>query len=439
MRVTNVFAAVLARAEARDVLHRPGPEHRVQRDQVLEAVRLGVLQHAAHAGAFELEHRLGAAFGEEPVDLRVVERQGLVREVALPGMAGDDEVLGELEDRQRRQAEEVELDQADRLDVVLVELAHRAGAARLHVERAEVGDLARRDQDAAGVHADVAHQALGLLGEREQLGDLDFVPLALLDLGRFAARIDDAVVGPLGRPLQRHRPARRRRHELGDRVDVAVAHAQHPADVAQRRLRRHRPEGGDLAHRVAPVLGLHVIDDAVAVGLAEVDVEVGHRHPLGIEEALEQQLVAERIDAGDVERVGDQRAGARAAPRAHRAAVRLRPVDEVGDDQEVARKAHLQDRLDLELEARDIARALLLADRRIGIELLQSAPRGRRARRCGSTRPSACERRRRAASRSRAAAACRGPGSCCSAWRSRPSWRARSAGRRRAPPSAPGS
>ena len=67
------------------------------------------------------------------------------------------------------------------------------------------------------------------------------------------------------------------------------------------------------------VLLLHVVDDAVAVVLAEVDVEVGHRHALRVEEALEQQVVAQRIEVGDAERVGDQRAGARAAARADRA------------------------------------------------------------------------------------------------------------------------
>ena len=37
-----------------------------------------------------------------------------------------------------------------------------------------------------------------------------------------------------------------------------------------------------------------------------------------------------------VERIGDQRAGAGAAAGADRNALRLRPLDEVGDDQEVA-------------------------------------------------------------------------------------------------------
>ena len=82
---------------------------------------------------------------------------------------------------------------------------------------------------------------------------------------------------------------------------------------------------------------LHVADHLVAPVLAEVDVEVGHRHALGIEEALEQQAEADRIEIGDGERIGDERARARAAARPDRNALRLRPFDEVGDDQEVAR------------------------------------------------------------------------------------------------------
>jgi hypothetical protein len=41
--------------------------------------------------------------------------------------------------------------------------------------------------------------------------------------------------------------------------------------------------------------------------------KIRHRDALGIEEALEQKLEADRIEIGDGERVGDERAGARAA------------------------------------------------------------------------------------------------------------------------------
>ena len=86
-----------------------------------------------------------------------------------------------------------------------------------------------------------------------------------------------------------------------------------------------------------PYFCLDVADHLFAAVLAEVDVEVGHRHAVRIEEALEQQREAQRIDVGDGQRIGDQRAGARAAARADRNVLRLRPFDEVGDDQEVAR------------------------------------------------------------------------------------------------------
>jgi len=242
MRVGHIVLAVLARAETRDVLHRAGAEHRVQREQVLDARRPRILQHALHARAFELEHRLGAALAEQLVDALVVQWQLVVVEVLVLRASRLDELLRELEDGQRRQPQEVELHQADRLDVVLVELAHRAVAAGLHVERAEVGDLARRDQHTAGVHADVARDALDARGEQQQLGDLFFGGFALLEFGRFEARVDQARVGLLGHLGQRDLLARRRRDQLRDAVDMAVAHAQHAAHVAQRGLRRIVPK-----------------------------------------------------------------------------------------------------------------------------------------------------------------------------------------------------
>ena len=138
------------------------------------------------------------------------------------------------------------------------------------------------------------------------------------------------------------------------------------------------------------VLVLDVVDDAVAVALAEVDVEVGHRHPLGVQEALEQQVVLQRVEVGDLERIRHQRAGAGTPARPHRAAVVLGPVDEVAHDQEVAREPHLQDGVDLELQPLHVARHLLVALRRVRVEVRASAPSSPRARRSGSTRRSAC-------------------------------------------------
>ncbi len=96
------------------------------------------------------------------------------------------------------------------------------------------------------------------------------------------------------------------------------------------------------------------------MGFAEVDVEVGHRYALGIEEALEQQVQLDRVEVGDGQRPGDDAAGARSAARPDRDVIGLGPFDEVGDDQEVAGKAHAGDDVDLEIEPFAICGLLIL-------------------------------------------------------------------------------
>ena len=150
---------------------------------------------------------------------------------------------------------------------------------------------------------------------------------------------------------QRDRIGRVVGDELAELVDLPVGHLQHAADVAQHGACLQLAVGDDLRDAIGAVLLLDVADDLVAAVLAEVDVEVRHRHALGIQEALEQQAEAQGIEVGDGERPGDDRPGARAAPRSHRDAVGFRPLDEVGDDQEVAGVFHLRDDVDLEGEA----------------------------------------------------------------------------------------
>ena len=88
---------------------------------------------------------------------------------------------------------------------------------------------------------------------------------------------------------------------------------EHATGVTDRGAGEHRAEGDDLGDPVPPVLLGHVVDDAVASGDGEVDVHVRHRFAARIEEALEEQVVAHRVDVGDLERVGGDRAR-RAAP-----------------------------------------------------------------------------------------------------------------------------
>ena len=122
---------------------------------------------------------------------------------------------------------------------------------------------------------------------------------------------------------ERHRIGRVHRDQLAQPVDLAIGHLQHAPDIAAHRARLQLAEGDDLRHLVLAVSALDIVDHFVAPVLAEVDVEVRHRHAVGIEEALEQQIEAQRIEVGDGERIGDERARARAAPRPDRDAAAI--------------------------------------------------------------------------------------------------------------------
>ena len=102
-----------------------------------------------------------------------------------------------------------------------------------------------------------------------------------------ARRLQSRLVGD-GRG-ERHRLRGILRDQLAQLVDLPIRHFQHAADVAQHAARLQGAEGDDLRDLVAAVFLLHVADHLVAAVLAEVDVEVRHRHAFRIEEALEQQ------------------------------------------------------------------------------------------------------------------------------------------------------
>ena len=258
------------------------------------------------------------------------------RSIATPSV-GLDQLDRLAQDRQVGQAQEVELQQAQRLDRVHLELGHQPVRVGRLLERHELGQRLAADHDPGGMGRGVAGDALELLGQAEQPADLR-VGGHLAQGGRRLqglVELDAELVGD----------------GLGDPVDLAVAHAQDPADVADRGPGEHRAEGDDLGHVVLAVLAPDVGDDLLAPAVLEVDVDIGHRHPVGVEEALERQLVQDRIDRRDAQGVGHDRAR-RAAPAGRLDALLAGEPDEVGHDQEVARVAHRRDHAELVVEPR---------------------------------------------------------------------------------------
>ena len=244
---------------------------------------------------------------------------------------------------------------------------------------AEYGDVIPErplaDHDSRRVLARVSRQPLELAALVEQLADARVLLVERLELRLDLERLGDGVA--LGGRLARD--------EVGDLLGLGRRDADAARDVLHDALALELREGRDLTDARLAVLLLDVQDDLVAPVHAEVDIEVRHAHALGIEEALEQQAVGDRVEVGDSQRVRDERPRPGAAARAHRDAVLLGVADEVPDDEEVPGELHLRDDVELALEASLVRRSvhrLALPARAPGSEC--AGPLGRRG---GSSPP----------------------------------------------------
>src|ERR1035437_5729756 len=303
---------------------------RVQRDQIFETLRLGFSQNLAHPAALELEDAVGLPFLENLIRLGIVERNAIDVELFARGPLDLGDRVGD--ERQRAQAEEVHLQQTDALDLLHGPLG-RDFVARPLVERRIFGDRLGRDNDARGVDRGVARHPLETPGDAQQLLDAR--------IGLFH-RLEGLAF--LKGFLERH--VERRGNLLGDLVHVGERHLQHATDVADHRLRLHRAERDDLRDVLAAVLARDVVDHFAAPPLAEIDVDVGQRHALRVQEALEDQIEIEWVDVGDAQAIGDEAAGRRPAARPDRDALLAGVADEVPHDQEVPGVLHLLDHVD---------------------------------------------------------------------------------------------
>ena len=201
--------------------------------------------------------------------------------------------------------EEVHLQEAEVHDVVHPDLRHDLLVGALLLERDHLDQRLRTDDDAGRVDGVRPRQPL------ERSREVD-------DLLRDRVRVDG--LAQLGAGLERvleHLPRPFRDH-LREAVDDAVRDVEHAPGIADRGAGGHRREGDDLRDAVAAVLLGDVVDDAVAARDGEVDVHVRQVLARRVQEPLEEQPVAHRIDVGDLEAVGGERAGGRAAARARR-------------------------------------------------------------------------------------------------------------------------
>ena len=144
-----------------------------------------------------------------------------------------------------------------------------------------------------------------------------------------------------------HSQARTRPESASSVVDFE---AERLADLARGGAAAVGDDVGGHGRAELAVALVDVLDDALAlVAAGQVDIDVGPLAALFGEEALEEQVHADRIDGGDAERVADGAVGGRAAPL-RQDAVFAAEAHDVPDDEEVAGQMQLFDQRQLALD-----------------------------------------------------------------------------------------
>ena len=231
------------------------------------------------------------------VDRLVVERDP--REVDRLAVDLGDLLDAVLDRREHPEAEQVDLEEAGVGARVLVPLADLAAGHRRRLDGDELDERPRGDHHPAGVLRDVARQACDLARQLRE-GAPARREQPPFGLGQQGELVGDLLRVPAVRdarePLQ-----------LGEREPERLA------DVADRAARPVGREAGD-ERRVLAAVALGDADDQLLADVArEVEVDVGHRHQLAVEEAAEREVLRDRVDVREAGQVADDRADRRAA------------------------------------------------------------------------------------------------------------------------------
>ena len=323
-RIHDRLAPALGIAELVDELHGSRAVQGVQGDQVRNGFRPGPLEHVLHPLTLELEHAGAAPLAEEAEGLGIVLRDPTGLEMDAAPL---EQPEGVLDDRQGLEAEEVHLHQPQILEVVHGVLGGNHSCLRVPVQGHVAGQVVLPDHDPRRVGRSVAVQALELEARLQQAA-IDLPPIS--HRGQLRILLERSCQGYLGT----HRDL------LGDGVRFGVRQVEHPGHVADHGPGLEGPEGDDLTDPAVAVLADHVVDHRPPALVAEIDVEVGHGDPLGVQEALEQEAVLQGIDVRDLEGIGHQRPRAGAPARSHRDAVFPGEANKIPHHQEVAGVAH---------------------------------------------------------------------------------------------------
>ena len=331
--------------------HRTRAIQRENRRQIFESARDERAQQRTHRRGLELEDPDGVALRQEFIRGLVVDRNRIDVEVRVPALANHR--LGIGDHVKVAQAEDVHLQQTELLHPVHFVLGdHRCLCGvlpllGLALDRQIFRQWFLGDHHRSSVNA---NRTLQSLETTRHVDDALHVGVRVVQRAKILCGLIPGLMlgilleAVLDRCVTTHDDGR---HRLGDLVAERVRIAEHSCRVTHRIACLDRAEGDDLGDAIATVLLRRITNHLVAVSRVEVHVDVGHADSARVQEALEQQVVLDRIEVRDSEAVRDRTTRSRSTTRADPNVVFLGIANEVPHDQEVRRESHVADHLQL--------------------------------------------------------------------------------------------
>ena len=282
--VGDLVAGVLAQALAavdvgvdRAADDRAGAHDRHLDGEVVERLGPRAAQRGHLRAALDLEDARRLGLLDRGVGLAVV--VGDPREVDPLAARARDRLHAALDRREHPQAEQVDLQEARVRAGVLVPLAHLAALHR--------GGHAPGSSRPAGGSRRSSRPSAGRDGAAGRRPRRTAAP------ARPSGRPGRARASPSATSMSPSTPrARRTVGAARDALDLPRRQAERLAELADRPARAEGREGGHQRRALAPVALVHARDQHLADVAREVEVDVGQRGELLVEEAPEQQLVA---------------------------------------------------------------------------------------------------------------------------------------------------
>ena len=319
--------------------------------EVVELLRAKARQHRHLRAALDLEDAHGISTTERLVDLGVLSWDA--REPLDGGAAGEAALVARgvrridarlvaneveaLADRgEHAETEHVDLEKAERVDVVLVPrddgaLVHRGG-----LDGRDLRDVRGGEHEAADVDREMSRKALDGARERD---------------GPSHARIGRREADGLQARFADRRHAVPPRDDAGEALHLLEREAEDLSHLTERALGAIADDLADHGRAMAPVRLVDLLDHLFAALVLEVDVDVGGLAALRGEEALEEHVGARGIDRGDAEAVADRAVRGTTAALAEDVAT-PRHVDDGAHGQEVRCDLELRDERELLVELR---------------------------------------------------------------------------------------